>query len=102
MSIEGTGLSVNCLDDSRIAVPYMRHIVIAVKILATISVPQPDTLAPDNMHRVIIKGSHIRAEQARAPCYKFTTQWNHPIRLLTGILPQRHMAIIYPAVAIVA
>jgi hypothetical protein len=47
----------------RVTVTNMWNIVVAIEISPAISCRQPDTLATDDMHGIIVKQSHIGSEQ---------------------------------------
>src|SRR5690606_26564746 len=66
VGVEHRRLPADRLDHPRVAMADMRHIVVAVEIPPPVRIPQPDALAPHQMHRVIVEERHVAAEQPLA------------------------------------
>ncbi len=53
-------------DNPGIPMPDMGNVIVAVQILAPVSIPQPNTFTAYNMHGVIVEGCHVWAQQTFA------------------------------------
>ena len=66
MRVQRRRLPRNRLDHLRITVPNVRYVIVAIEVIAPVSIPQPNALPPNKLHRVVIECRHIRAHQAGA------------------------------------
>ena len=65
MGVQRRRLTRDRFDHLGMAVPDMRDVVVGVEVLLPLGIPKPHAFAPDDMHRLVVEGRHIRAHQ---PC----------------------------------
>ena len=67
MRVQNTRLRADRIDHARVAMSDMRHIIIAVQVFSSLSIPDPNTVAAHDVYRVIIEGGNIGSKQCSAP-----------------------------------
>ena len=64
MGVELARLLANCIDNPRMAMADMRHVVVHVEVAPAIGIVEPDPLAFDEVDRLVIEqpvgGTHGR------------------------------------------
>ena len=66
MRVQRAGLTTDRLNDTRVTMPDMRHIVVAVEVFSPVGIPKPNALTFHEMDRIIVEGRYIRPQESCA------------------------------------
>lgn len=64
MGVERAGLAMDRVHDALIAMTDVGDVVVAIKVFASVCIPEPDAFTFHEMNGVIVKGCNVRAHKA--------------------------------------